>query len=209
MVDGLEGVCGISTGFGHSFAVTNSGHVFQWGFSFKSGRLLRPTIVEEFGGVRVRRVCVGHRIALAIGQQGELFSWGQFKCRLLGHGDEKEQPSPKRVEALRGIRVSNASIGKIHALALADDGLVNVWGVDEWWGRSMYDAPILASSGIEEELLPTPVEALRGVRVRSVVAASRRSYSVSDTGQMWAWGTEDGTSPILAMAGVFQLVSQS
>jgi alpha-tubulin suppressor-like RCC1 family protein len=37
------------------------------------------------------------------------------------------------------------------------------------------------------ELLPKPVEALRGVRVGNVAAAGCRSYAVADTGEVWAW----------------------
>jgi E3 ubiquitin-protein ligase HERC2 len=49
----------------------------------------------------------------------------------------------------------------------------------------------MATSGnplVERELLPKPIEALRGVRVGSVAAADYRSYAVADTGQLWAWG---------------------
>jgi E3 ubiquitin-protein ligase HERC2 len=41
---------------------------------------------------------------------------------------------------------------------------------------------------VERELLPKPVEALRGVRVGSIAAHNTRSYAVADTGLLWAWG---------------------
>jgi alpha-tubulin suppressor-like RCC1 family protein len=44
---------------------------------------------------------------------------------------------------------------------------------------------------IERELLPKPVEALRGVRMGSVAAAGARSYALSDTGELWAWGRDN------------------
>jgi alpha-tubulin suppressor-like RCC1 family protein len=52
-----------------------------------------------------------------------------------------------------------------------------------------YTAP-LASRSDQTELLPTPAEALRGVRVNSIAAAGYRSYAVADTGELWAWGFE-------------------
>jgi alpha-tubulin suppressor-like RCC1 family protein len=49
----------------------------------------------------------------------------------------------------------------------------------------------------KRELLPKPVEALRGVRVSSVAAAYYRSYAVADTGELWAWGKDgDGETPL-------------
>jgi E3 ubiquitin-protein ligase HERC2 len=46
----------------------------------------------------------------------------------------------------------------------------------------------LGNPNVERELLPKPVEALRGVRVGSIAAAFNRSYAVADTGEVWAWG---------------------
>jgi E3 ubiquitin-protein ligase HERC2 len=104
---------------------------------------------------------------------------------LLGHGDTQSQPSPKRVEALRGVRVSSVSVGFRHALALAEDGLVYAWGKNE-------QRATLGNPNVAGELLPKPIEALRGVRVVSVAAGDHRSYAVADTGEVWAWGAESG-----------------
>jgi alpha-tubulin suppressor-like RCC1 family protein len=48
----------------------------------------------------------------------------------------------------------------------------------------------LGNPRVEEELLPKPVEALRGVRVGNIAATRRRSYAVADTGELWAWGCD-------------------
>jgi alpha-tubulin suppressor-like RCC1 family protein len=47
----------------------------------------------------------------AIVEDGELFSWGTGEDGLLGHGDTNDQPSPKRVEVLRDVRVSSVACG--------------------------------------------------------------------------------------------------
>jgi alpha-tubulin suppressor-like RCC1 family protein len=144
---------------------------------------LRPVIVERFGGVRVRRLCPRASVAFAIGEDGELFSWGNSQDGILGHGDTQNQRSPKRVEALRGVRLSIAAVDFLHALALAEDGLVYAWGENE--ARAL-----LGNPDIERELLPKLIEALRCVRVSSVAVAAERSYAVADTGELWAWGVE-------------------
>jgi alpha-tubulin suppressor-like RCC1 family protein len=184
-MEGLEGVRDVAAACDDSLAVTQSGTVFSWG-RFQHGRaddVLRPSTNEGFGGVHVRRVCAGGREAFAIGDDGELFSWGEGWSFRLGHGDEQDQPSPKRVEALRSVRVSSAAVGLFHALALAEDGLVYAWG--ENLGRDL-----LGNPNVEKELLPKPVEALQGVHVASIVAAVNSSYAVTDTGELPAWGRE-------------------
>jgi alpha-tubulin suppressor-like RCC1 family protein len=183
LMEGLQGVRGIAAASGHSLAVTQQGYVFQWGESFTYGveDSLRPTTVEGFGGVPMRRVHAGWSVFFTIGEDGEFFSCGCGKPGLLGHGDEQSQPSPKRVEALRGVRVSSAAVGDWHALALTEDGLVYAWGEN-------HDGAVLSNPHVERELLPKPVEALRGVRVANVAAACDQSFAVADTGELWAWG---------------------
>jgi E3 ubiquitin-protein ligase HERC2 len=45
----------------------------------------------------------------------------------------------------------------------------------------------LGNPHAERELLPKPIEALRGVRVGSIAAAGKCSYAVADTGVLFAW----------------------
>jgi E3 ubiquitin-protein ligase HERC2 len=146
-------------------------------------------LVEGFGKVHVRRVCAAESEASAIGEDGELFSWGRGWSWRLSHGDKKSQPLPKRVEALRGVRVSSVSGGDAHAVALAEDGLVYSWG-DNFLG-----AP-LGIPHVESVALPTPVEALRGVRVSSIAVSGWRNYAVADTGELWAWGLCGASPPL-------------
>jgi alpha-tubulin suppressor-like RCC1 family protein len=187
LVEGLDSVCGIATNAVHSLAVTHSGDVFCWGRDLLAEQdTLRPIIVEGFGGVRMRQVSGG---AFAIGEAGELFSWGPSHYGSLGHGNEEDQPSPKRVEALRGVRVSSISVGQYHALALAEDGLVYAWGQDE--ARALLGNPY-----VEAEPLPKPVEALRGVWVGSIAAAGWHTHAVADTGEVWAWGHAAFNDPL-------------
>jgi alpha-tubulin suppressor-like RCC1 family protein len=83
--------------------------------------------------------------------------------------------------------MSSASAEHWHALAPAEDGLVYSWGKEALYGNPQ----------VMQELLPKPVEALRGVRVSSVAAAGHRSYAVEGTGEVWAWGADgDGCNPL-------------
>jgi alpha-tubulin suppressor-like RCC1 family protein len=129
-------------------------------------------------------VSANDHAAGAIGEDGELFSWGLGYKGTLGHGDMQDQPAPKRVEALQGVRVSSVSPGHSHALALAEDGLVYAWGENK-------SKAVLGNSKAERERRPKPVEALRGVRVSIVAAGLWRSFAVADTGELWEWGLQN------------------
>jgi alpha-tubulin suppressor-like RCC1 family protein len=192
LVEGLASVRDIAASGILSLAVTQSGDISHWGKSLRPAEepslrpaepSLRPVIVEGFEGVRMRRVCCECEVAFVIGEGGEVFSGGRGRYGLLGHGDTQNQPSPKRVEALQGVRVSSVAVGRYHALALAEDGLVYAWGENK-------QRAILGNLDVESELLPKPVEALRGVRVGSIAASGSCSYAVADTGELWAWGID-------------------
>jgi alpha-tubulin suppressor-like RCC1 family protein len=185
-------VRGIAATVDKSLAVTQCGCVFTWGQSLSAERedSLRPVAIEGFGGVRVCWVRIGDREAFAICEHGELFSWGRGVYGILGHGDTENQPLPKRVEALRGVRVSSVSAGWSHALALAEDGVVYAWGENTRLAT-------MGNPSVASELLPKPVPALLSVRMVSVEVAGWRSYAVADTGELWAWGIDrDGARPL-------------
>jgi alpha-tubulin suppressor-like RCC1 family protein len=201
-VEALEGVrmCSIAADSGaNSLAVSQSGDVYSWGRGLSPEEegesadsedlelapqlSLRPRLVEGFGSVRVRRVCDGSDLAFAIGEAGQVFSWGRGESGLLGHGDTQAQPSPKRVEALRGVRMNSVAVGQFHALALSEDGLVYAWGENR-------ERAVLADPDLQTRSLPKPVEALRGVRVVSIAVADNRGYAVADTGELLAWGID-------------------
>jgi alpha-tubulin suppressor-like RCC1 family protein len=195
LVEGLEGVRGIATDCNRSLAVTQWGAVFHWGKSFlpEAENELRPTIVEGFEGVRVRRVSAGLGAIFAIGENGRVFLWGDGFFALSTHDDTRllyPPFQPKRVEGLRGVRVSSIAVGRYHALALAEDGLVYAWGENAY-------GVTLGNPHVQWELLPTPVEALHGVFVGGIAAAGLRSYAVTDTCEVWAWGRDRGDNPPL------------
>jgi alpha-tubulin suppressor-like RCC1 family protein len=134
-------------------------------------------------------VCDGATGFFAIGEDGELFSWGEGESGLLGHGDTQDQHSPKRIEALRGVRVRSVAHGEYHAIALAEDGLVYAWG-------ERTASAVLGNQDFERELLPKPIEALRGVRVGIVAAGGFRSYAVTELSELLAWGINQEDAPL-------------
>jgi hypothetical protein len=185
-IDTLEEIQTIDAACEYSLAVTRSGEVIHWGH-FWSGDsqpghpdVLLPTTIQGFGRVRVRRVRAGSCAAFAIGEDAEVFSWGESECARLGHGNAADQPVPKRVEALRGVRVSSVGVGDCHALALTEEGVVYAWGGNSW--------PCPDGSVVDS--LPKPIETLRGMKVVSIGTAGMRSFAITDTGELWAWGLD-------------------
>ena len=70
----------------------------------------------------------------------------------LGHGDERNRPLPKKVEAFAGQRVVAVSAGYNHSLSITADGAVFTWGKGE-------DGCLGHGEELSDQLLPKKVEA--------------------------------------------------
>ena len=94
-----------------------------------------PTLVGALASERVSMVAAGGNSSCAVTEDGALFTWASFAdYGCLGHGDPKAQPTPRRVEALRGCRIATAALGAFHTLAAGEDGSVYGFGLSSRLG---------------------------------------------------------------------------
>ena len=61
---------------------------------------------------------------------GTLHTFGRGDFGQLGHGDQQNQASPKRVEveAWQGRRVTSVACGEYHTAVILDDGTLHTFG---------------------------------------------------------------------------------
>lgn len=67
----------------------------------------------------------------AVSGNGDLFTWGGGMYGKLGHGNELGHSTPKRVEALAGLPVSQIACGSRHTVAVVSNGALYSWGDKE------------------------------------------------------------------------------
>ena len=128
-------------------------------------------------------VSAGDDHSLALTADGAVWSWGWGASGQLGHGDERRQLLPKKVEAFAGQRVVAVSAGDSHSLAITADGAV--WS----WGRG--DEGQLGHGVQQDTELPGKIEALAGQRVVVVSAGGSHSLAITADGAVWSWGSGD------------------
>ena len=162
-------VVAVSAGYNHSLAATADGAIWSWGSGGErqlghgdTQDQLLPKKVETLAGQRAVAVSAGQCHNLALTANGSVWSWGSGGFGQLGHGDERNQLLPKKVEALAGQRVVAVSAGAFHSLAITANGAVWSWG-DGREGK-------LGHGDQQEQLLPKKVEAFAGQRVVIVSA---------------------------------------
>jgi alpha-tubulin suppressor-like RCC1 family protein len=122
--------------------------------------------VEALRGVDVASVVAGLTYALSLTYTGDVYSWSNRwvnnKWLPIGHGMPLEgdttrgtwafTPLPRRIEALRGVRVRSIAAGDVTSCAITDLGHLYSWG---YGGHGS-----LGHMTFWDEPLPTRVEAL-------------------------------------------------
>ena len=111
-----------------------------------------------------------------------VWSWGSDIYGRLGHGTEdKHNEKPTEIAALAGVALRAAICGSAHNIVADSSGQVYTWGKCHYGqlGHGEMD---------QNELVPRPVEALRGVVVQSIGAGDSHVLAVTSEGACYSWG---------------------
>ena len=166
----------------HSFFI-DDGALFSCGRPFDSARGIlghgkratifsTPTrIPSSFGGQRVVSVSTSESSALAIAEDGSLWSWGNGAHGRLGHGDTERLFTPTRIEAFGETQFVSVSAGSYHSLALGVDGTVWEWGY---------------LNQAQLQLLPKKIDF--DLPIIAISAGKQRNLVLTADGAVWSWG---------------------
>lgn len=189
-----------ATGSGQvNLVTTPDGRVLAWGAN--SGGMLGqgmtpaqlvslplPTPVKDTTGqaqlTGIVAVSAGTQTALALTEDGEVYSWGNNSFGRLGRSTLSEDPLPGKVVSPTGTgtlqRIVSVSFGDSNAVALSDDGTVYSWG--NYSGQS----------GPLTKLVPGQVNAVGGggalTNAVAVSAGWNWSAALLADGRIVTWG---------------------
>jgi len=176
----------IAAGASFSMVVAGEGQVYAWG-SGVDGRLgvgnlknyRNPQKVTFEYSVKVVKVALGKAHALAVTEQGNVFSWGCGNKGQLGLGDENSRMTPVQIPGLTNIKYACA--GESHSVALSDKGLVFTWGDGEH-GQ-------LGLGNSRQEFSPVQVTGLPDeVQILKISAGQWHTMAITKFGDLFAWG---------------------
>lgn len=203
----LEGVAvaAVSCGDTHTLVASCDGGLLAFGRG-QNGQLggggtddcLAPTAVEALKGQRVVAVACGAEHSVCATSDGAVYAWGWGRYGNLGDGESLDRHVPTRVRGLEGVAIEKVACGWRHSAAVDGQGRLYVWG----WGK--YGQ--LGHGDFSDQLVPKQVEALAGVKVRTVAGGWRHTLALDTDGGVWAWGwnkfgqlglggSEDANSP--------------
>jgi alpha-tubulin suppressor-like RCC1 family protein len=209
----------ISSGEYHCAALDTVGNAYSWGQNFDrqlglyrndSSKFKSPNcVVEEVMFVPsllpfsllcpIRKISCGARFTVAIGRNGDLWSWGAGECGQLGTGRCTRREAPAKVEILvdtaycledtqimadsapntrNALQIADVACGDHHVLAVGIDGSLYGWGMNK---RGQ-----LGLGGTETKHSPTLVPSMI---LSTVYANGLSSAGISPAGDLFTWGS--------------------
>lgn len=195
----------VTIGSAQNVVVDSHGQVYTWG-KCHYGQLghgemdqneLLPRAVEALNGVKIEVVGAGDSHVLAITDQGRLFSWGVGFYGCLGHGDETSLAVPKLVEKFQEEKLTSATGGAFHSLALNTHGQLFVWGRNHLGqlGLKPVEIPDYSKGGKATKLVrlnqKTPTELKLPCPATMVSACNDHSLVLLSNGTVLSFGDNE------------------
>lgn len=131
----------VAAGRTQKAAVTKNGRLFIWEVPTLSSEAAGiagtvpgtspafvPRYLEGQSAVTIQHVACGDLFTACLTDRGILMTFGSGATGCLGHGNFKDVPQAKIVEALLGFEVIQVSCGASHVLAVTNDYEVFSWG---------------------------------------------------------------------------------
>ena len=192
----------VSTGYTHFLAIGSDSNLYSWGNN-ADGELGRetvsttpkdhpqidnqPKLVTPPAGVHFTQACAGKWHSLALGSDGNLYSWGENKYGELGRdtGSAIYDVKPGKVNLPKGItKITQISAGTFYSMALDSDGDLYSWGDNTYdeLGRYAGGYPFRDRSP-RKMTMPAGVKKFTWIK-----AGEWTSLAASSDGSLYSWG---------------------
>ena len=187
-----------SGGQGFFIAAGSDGNLYSGGVN-NSGQLGNGTtttssdpfdalrkVIMPADGTKFTRISAGYTYSLAIGSDGNIYSWGNNSVGQLGNGTQDNSFTPRKVSLPTWFpKFTQVSAGNSHSLALDSDGNLYSWGVN-------YFGQLGNGNNNAGQLTPSkgsmPAD---GTKFTQISAGSYHSLALGTDGNVYSWGYND------------------
>ena len=198
--------------YGFSLAVGSDGNAYAWGNN-SYGQLGDGTTAQRSTPVMVRtpdrktypdvpadftyvQVSAGADHSLALGSDGNVYTWGLNNYGQLGDGTYTTRYTPVKVrtpdrktypDVPADFTYVQVSAGEFHSLAVGSDGYAYAWGDGSYGKLGNYSS---SSSYVPVRVRDpaSPTDTSKGLKATQVSAKYDHSLAVGSDGYAYAWG---------------------
>ncbi|KAK6265652.1 hypothetical protein QUC31_016489 [Theobroma cacao] len=190
----------VACGEYHTCVVSTAGDLFTWGDgTHNAGLLGHGTDVSHWIPKRVSGALEGLQVlSIACGtwhsalatSNGKLFTFGDGKFGVLGHGDRESLTYPKEVQMLNGLKTIKVACGVWHTAAIVE--VIGHSGVNVssrklfTWGDG--DKHRLGHGSKETYLLPTCVSSLIDYNFHQIACGHTMTIALTTSGHVFTMG---------------------
>ncbi len=130
--------------------------------------------------------------SLAVGSDGNAYSWGGNSYGQLGDGTTTNRTTPVKVSKPAGVPTDfnyvQVSAGWQHSLGLGSDGYVYAWGYNNYGQLGNNTSGGYSAVPVRVRDPASPTDANKGLKAIQVSAGYYHSLAVDKDGNIWAWG---------------------
>jgi alpha-tubulin suppressor-like RCC1 family protein len=226
----LSGVVAIAAGGQFSLALKDDGTVLAWGVNF-SGELGNNTTENSNVPVKVQTkvmddqtkqekqvdlsgivaIAAGGSHALALAQDGTLWSWGYNYFGQLGDNTTLPRMTAVKVALPAGVagKVTAISAGLDHSAAVADGSVYA-------WGYNYYGQVGNGGAQLTYDPVKTPVQVIMTgggalANIVAITATGHHCIAQTDKGAVWTWGRNTygqlGNGSSLSLSSAVQVIA--
>ena len=184
-------------GDSHSLALGTDGNLYSWGYNY-NGQLGRDTsldiwdgtprkVIMPTDGTKFTQISTGYRHSLALGTDGNVYSWGDNSKSQLGRSiSGANDITPRKVNLPAGVRrFTQVIAGGNHSLAMGSDGNLYSWG-DNTSGQ------LGRNSSAAKDGTPGKVAMPAGITITQASAPGMvygdSSLALGSDGNLYSWG---------------------
>lgn len=188
---GVTGWMQVAGGQGHTVALGNDGNVYTWGYN-SNGQLGIGTTANSAMPVKVAMpsgvtkwtsVAAGALHTVAVGNDGNVYAWGQNNFGELGNASTTDAGTPVKMKLPAGLTPMRAYAGNNCSLVLFSNGALYATGRNG--NGQLGNNTKTDSDTLVEVQFPTDVTAWT-----DVAAGGYHVAAIGNDGNLYAWGSD-------------------
>ncbi|KAE8679939.1 XB3 in, putative isoform 1 [Hibiscus syriacus] len=190
----------IASGEYHTCAVSSAGDLFTWGDgTYNAGLLAHGTDVSHWipkrvcgalEGLQVLFIACGTWHSALATSNGKLFTFGDGRFGVLGHGDRENAAYPKEVQMLNGLKTVRVACGVWHTAAIVEVSGQSGANISSrklfTWGDG--DKHRLGHGSKETYLLPACVSSLIDYNFHQLACGHTITVALTTSGHVFTMG---------------------
>ena len=175
-----EIIVDVTCGHRYTCVVTSTGKIYTWGHVFGKVTVLKPELLQDLSSKGVVSVSANEDHTACVTQAGEVCTWGYGCYGKLGHGDERNQETPKRIETLTGVKAALVSCGVYRTVVCTEDGHTYTFGLGKFG--------VLGHGDTKTKTSPALVLALEGKHITQLQCCYTHTMALTSSGYVFTWG---------------------